>query len=314
MATGGWFSRLSGGMSKTRENLTEKLTSTVARRPIGADEFWDEVEEGLIAADVGVTATTRIVSNVREEARGERVRDLGGLADLLRAHIAEALRAGDVPDIMGPEGPVAVLVVGVNGTGKTTTIAKLAHQAREAGLSVLLAAADTFRAAAIEQLEVWGKRAGVDVIRHERGADPAAVVYDALQAARARSIDRVFIDTAGRLHTYVNLMEELRKVKRVTDRESGGKMLTLLVMDATTGQNGIAQARLFDEALGVDGIVLTKLDGTAKGGIAVAIEQELAIPVVYAGVGEAADDLHVFDPDQFAAALVGTPEAKAVIE
>lgn len=305
MAIGDWFSKLSTGMSKTRESLTDRLKSTISRAPVGAAEFWEDVEESLIAADVGVAAATAIVAGVRESARQERIRELPELAAVLESHIAGQLRGVTGPDILGSQGPLAVLVVGVNGTGKTTTIAKLAHQARESGRTVLLAAADTFRAAAIEQLEEWGRRAGVDVIKHDRGADPAAVVYDALHAARARNTDRVFIDTAGRLHTYVNLMEELKKVKRVAGREAHGSVTTLLVMDATTGQNGVAQARLFDEALGVDGIVLTKLDGTAKGGIVVAIQQELGIPVLYVGVGEGADDLHEFDPDQFARALVG---------
>ncbi|RJQ54498.1 MAG: signal recognition particle-docking protein FtsY [Actinobacteria bacterium] len=292
-------------MSKTRQNLTEKLKSTISRQPMGAEEFWEDVEESLIAADVGVGATTEIVNEVRDAARREGVRDFDGFASLLQRTLASHMGSAAIPDPLEPGAPRAILIVGVNGTGKTTTIAKLAHQAKERGMSVLLAAADTFRAAAIEQLEAWGERVGVPVVKHERGADPAAVTYDALAAARSRGVDRVLVDTAGRLHTYVNLMEELKKVKRVAERESGAGVLTLLVMDATTGQNGIAQARLFDEALGLDGIVLTKLDGTAKGGIVVAIQRELSIPVAFVGVGEGMDDLHRFDPDQFAAALVG---------
>lgn len=302
---------MAGGMSKSRENLTEKLKSTISHAPPGSDRFWEEIEESLIAADVGVSAAATIIENVRREARQERVRDLPGLLEALRRHISRLLRTDPAPDVLGPDGPLAVLVVGVNGTGKTTTIAKLARQASDGGLSVLLAAADTFRAAAIEQLQIWADRIGADLVKHERGADPAAVVYDALQAARARGIDRVFIDTAGRLHTYVNLMKELKKVKRVAERESQGRIATLLVMDATTGQNGIAQARLFDEALSVDAIILTKLDGTAKGGIVVAIEQELGLPVAYVGVGETADDLHAFDADDFAAALTGSEASEA---
>ncbi len=307
MAVGEWLSRLSDGMSKTRQNLGDKLKSTVSRQPIGAEEFWEDVEETLIAADVGVSATTEIVDDVRVAAKQEKIRDLPGFAALLERTLASHLTS-DGPDPLGPGGSLAILIVGVNGTGKTTTIGKLAHQAKERGMTLVLAAADTFRAAAIEQLEAWGEMTGSAVIKHERGADPAAVVYDALAAAKARNLDRVFIDTAGRLHTYVNLMEELKKVKRVTERESDGSVTTLLVMDATTGQNGIAQARLFDEALGVDGIVLTKLDGTAKGGIVVAIERELGIPVSYIGVGEGMDDLQRFDPKEFAAALVGAED------
>ncbi len=310
MAAGGWFDRLTSGMLKTRENLTGRLKGALSRSAPGSNEFWEEVEESLISADVGVAATTSIVEEVRREAREQGMTALDELTGALKRHIAASLGSRAAVDVARGEGSLAVLVVGVNGTGKTTTIAKLARQARENGLKVILAAADTFRAAAIEQLEEWGRRVGCDVVKHERGADPAAVVYDALQAARARGIDRVFIDTAGRLHTYVNLMEELKKVKRVAERESQGRIATLLVMDATTGQNGIAQAKLFDEALSVDAIVLTKLDGTAKGGIVVAIEQDLGIPVGYVGVGETAEDLHSFDPQEFAAALIGSEAAE----
>lgn len=305
MAAGDWLGRLSQGMSKTRESLNDKLRAAVSRQPAGGESFWEDVEETLISADVGMTATTAIVDGVRCVSREKRIRELPGLSALLQEQLASQLATGVGPDVLARSGPLAVLIVGVNGTGKTTTIAKLARHARRAGLSVLLAAADTFRAAAIEQLEIWGKREGVDVVKHTRGSDPAAVVYDALAAARARGIDRVFIDTAGRLHTQANLMQELAKIKRVAASQSDNSVATLLVMDATTGQNGITQARLFDEALDVDGIVLTKLDGTARGGIVVAIEQELHIPVAYVGVGEDAEDLHRFDPQEFAAALVG---------
>lgn len=224
--------------------------------------------------------------------------------------LAEAAGAAPKPRI-GPGreavGPEVVLFVGVNGTGKTTSIAKLAHRLRNDGKNVLLAAADTFRAAAIEQVEIWAKRLGLDLVRHERGSDPAAVVYDAIQAARARGADTVLVDTAGRLHTYKNLMDELKKVKRIAVREVGEELTTtLLVVDATTGQNGIVQARQFNDALGVDGVLLAKLDGTARGGIVIAIQEELGIPVLYVGLGEGLDDLQEFVPRDFARALVGT--------
>lgn len=296
------FGRLVEGLKRTRESFGANIGSIFARHKVIDEELWEEIEEGLIQADVGVEATLRIVDTLRERAKKERLSEPSELTGLLKDELVEALG-------MAAEKPtgdkVIYLVVGVNGTGKTTTIAKLAKYLQEGGRSVLLGAADTFRAAANEQLETWAGRMGVDIIKHERGSDPAAVVYDAVHAARARGVNALVIDTAGRLHTYVNLMEELKKIKRIAERESDGAPIhTLLVIDATTGQNGIAQARLFDEALGVDGVILTKLDGTAKGGIAIAILQELGIPIEYIGIGEHLDDLEEFDAAAFVSAML----------
>ena len=261
------------------------------------DEAWERLEEALIAADVGVRATAELVQ--RLEARGVE----GDLGDALADEIASML--GEPPTLDVSHEPSVVLVVGVNGTGKTTTIGKLARRLREHGHSVILAAADTFRAAAEEQLEIWAERAGADFVGGRRGGDPASVAYDAVEAAQARGLDVVIVDTAGRLHTQKNLMAKLAKVRRViAGKLEGAPHETLLVVDATTGQNGLQQARLFGEAVDVTGVALTKLDGSAKGGIAVAIGHELGLPVKLIGVGERLDDLRPFDPKDFAAALV----------
>ncbi|MFN2627827.1 MAG: signal recognition particle-docking protein FtsY [Gaiellaceae bacterium] len=291
----GMLARLRDSLSKSRRALTDQIAAA-AFDP--ADETaWERLEEALIQGDVGVPATAELVR--RLEARGE-VGDLGGA---LAGEIAELF--GDPGILRVQERPSVVLVVGVNGTGKTTTIGKLAARLNEHGHSVVVAAADTFRAAAEEQLEIWAKRADADFVGSERGADPAAVAYDALEAARARGRDVVIVDTAGRLHTQTNLMEELSKVRRVIERKlAGAPHETLLVVDATTGQNGLQQARIFGEAVGVTGVALTKLDGSAKGGIAVAIAYELGLPVKLIGVGEALDDLRPFDPHEFARALL----------
>jgi fused signal recognition particle receptor len=294
----GFFGRLRDSLGKSRRALTGELAA--ATFDPGNAEDWERLEEALIRGDVGVRATAELVR--RLEARG----DLADLRAALADEIAELLPDPGRLDLGGD--PTVFLVVGVNGTGKTTTIGKLAHRLREHGHGVLLAAADTFRAAAEEQLEIWAERAGADFVGGERGGDPAAVAYEALDRARERGRDVVIVDTAGRLHTQRNLMDELAKVRRViAGRLEGAPHETLLVVDATTGQNGLQQARLFGEAAGVSGVALTKLDGSAKGGVAIAIGYELGLPVKLIGVGERLDDLRPFDPGDFARALVGEP-------
>lgn len=303
----GLFGRLKDSLRKTREALASKIEGLVHGRTRLDDEFYEELEAVLIQADVGVKTSLDLVQEVRNEARQRRLDDPTKLKPLLQEKVREIF-AGDRKATLNLAGsPSVILVVGVNGTGKTTTIGKLAHLLKQEGKSVLLAAADTFRAAAIEQLQVWGTRAGVEVIKQSAGADPAAVVYDAIQAARARKCDVVIVDTAGRLHTKVNLMEELKKIARVAGREvPGAPHEVLLVLDATTGHNAINQARIFSEAIGVSGIVLTKLDGTARGGIVISIRRDLGIPVKLVGTGEKIDDLAYFDPDEFIEGLLGT--------
>jgi fused signal recognition particle receptor len=291
----GFFGRMRDSLAKSRRALTEQI-ATAAFDP-GDDESWERLEEALIRGDVGVPATAELVR--RLEARGE----LSPFEDALADEV-EALFGG--PPTLALDGsPTVILVVGVNGTGKTTTIGKLASKLREHGHSVLVGAADTFRAAAEEQLEIWAERAGADFVGSPRGADPAAVAYDAVEAARARGHDVVIVDTAGRLHTQTNLMAELEKLRRViAGRIEGAPHETLLVVDATTGQNALQQARLFGEAVGVTGVALTKLDGSARGGVAIAIAVELGLPVKLVGVGEAVDDLRPFDARDYARALV----------
>lgn len=291
----GFLGRLRDSLAKSRRALTDELAA--AAFDPADDEAWERLEEALIAADVGVPATAELVR--RLEARGE----VGDLTEALTEEIASML--GEPGTLAVQERPAAILVVGVNGTGKTTTIGKLAHKLRDHGYSVLVGAADTFRAAAEEQLEIWAQRAGADFVGAGRGADPAAVAFDAVEAARARDRDVVIVDTAGRLHTQANLMDELAKVRRVIAAKlEGAPHETLLVVDATTGQNGLQQARLFGETVGVTGVALTKLDGSARGGIALAIAHELGLPVKLVGVGEALEDLRPFDPQDFARALV----------
>ncbi len=294
-ARGGMFSRLRDSLSKSRRALTQELAS--AAFDPGDDLAWERLEEALIRGDVGVRATAELVR--RLEARGE----LGDLNAALAEEIADLLGEPGTLDVKAD--PSVLLVVGVNGTGKTTTIGKLAQRLRQHGHSVVLGAADTFRAAAEEQLEIWADRAGAAFVGGERGADPASVAYDAIETAARDGRDVVIVDTAGRLHTQANLMEELAKVRRVIGGKlEGAPHETLLVVDATTGQNGLQQARLFGEAVGVTGVALTKLDGSAKGGIAVAIAYELGLPVKLIGVGEGLDDLRPFDAEDFARALV----------
>ena len=292
---GGFFGRLRDSLSKSRRALTEQLAA--AAFDPNDDEAWERLEEALISGDVGVRATAELVR--RLEARGE----VGDLGAALTDEIAELLP--DPGTLPVDEEPSVILVVGVNGTGKTTTIGKLAQKLREHDRSVIVAAADTFRAAAEEQLEIWAKRAGADFVGSARGGDPAAVAFDAIEAAQARGRDVVIVDTAGRLHTQSNLMAELGKVRRViAGKLDGAPHETLLVVDATTGQNGLVQAQLFGDVVDVTGVALTKLDGSAKGGIAVAIAYELGLPVKLVGVGEGVDDLRPFDRHDFARALV----------
>ncbi len=298
----GFFFRLRQGLSRTRAAWGERL-GTVLGESGAPEDDWDALEELLLGADFGVNAAQRLLDSVRAAAPIGN----GGGGSLLRQELASLLREGQAPRSRRySESPWVILVVGVNGVGKTTTIGKLAHQLVGSGKKVLLAAADTFRAGAIEQLEIWGARAGAEVVKHGQGQDPSGVVFDAAQAAQKRQADVVLIDTAGRLHNKVNLVEELKKMRRVLGRvQEGAPHETLLVLDANTGQNGVLQAGIFREAVGVSGIVLTKLDGTAKGGVVVRIQQELGIPVEYVGVGEDIDDLQPFDPDAFVEALFG---------
>ena len=268
------------------------------------DDFYDELEESLILADTGMEVTLELVEELRRRVRSEGVKTIEGAREVMVDIIAGALNAGELSLNLSTK-PSVVLFIGVNGVGKTTTIGKIGHQLREQRKKVLFCAADTFRAAAADQLTIWADRAGVDIIKQHEGADPAAVVFDAMSAAKARNVDVVLVDTAGRLHNKQNLMNELNKISRVIDREGPGcARETLLVLDATTGQNGLIQAKQFKEAAGITGIVLTKLDGTAKGGIAIAIAKELGVPVKYAGVGEGIDDLKPFDAREFAQALI----------
>jgi fused signal recognition particle receptor len=300
--TAPWYRRVFDGLSRTRDELQGHINVLLRRGPDLDETFWMELEDALLAADMGVTATTELVDRLRDAAAREALPDAQAVIDRL----AEAIAAEFVADPgVIDERPLTLLMVGVNGTGKTTTVAKLANAARAAGDSVVLGSADTFRAAANEQLDVWSERAGVPLVQRERGADPAAVAFDTLRRAKDDGTGLAIIDTAGRLHTSRDLMEELRKIKRVTERESSSPVRTLMVLDATTGQNGIVQAREFHDAVGLDAVIVTKLDGTAKGGIAVAISRDLGLPIVRIGVGEGIDDLKPFDPLDYARAIVG---------
>lgn len=293
------------GLSKTRNSFVERVEDLVIRRKKIDDEFYEELEEILIASDVGVNAVMELIEKLRSEVRSRKIEDAAELQPVLSEKLMELLGSEQEHQLeLKSNGLNVILFVGVNGVGKTTTIGKLAHRLKQQGKSVLMAAGDTFRAGAIEQLEVWGERVGVDVIKHQAGSDPAAVIFDALQSAKKRNVDVLLCDTAGRLQNKANLMEELNKIFRVIQRElPEAPHEVLLVLDATTGQNALSQAKLFGEKAGVTGLVLTKLDGTAKGGIVVAIRQELDIPVKYVGLGEQADDLQPFDAEQFVHAL-----------
>ncbi|KJS01621.1 MAG: signal peptide protein [Peptococcaceae bacterium BRH_c4a] len=299
----GIFSRLKESLTRTRQGFVEKIDSLITGSKNIDEDFYEELEEILIQADVGSDTALDLVKDLRRMVKDRKVSDTSDLRPILMELMSNVLGQDHSP--LAAEGnPTVILVVGVNGVGKTTTIGKLAYNLKQEGKKVILAAGDTFRAAAIDQLEIWGNRAGVDVIKHKEGSDPAAVVFDALQASRARSADVLVVDTAGRLHTKSNLMEELKKVGRVLARECpGAPHEVLLILDATTGQNAINQARIFGEATGVTGIVLTKLDGTAKGGVVIGIKQALDIPVKFIGIGEAIGDLRPFDSGEFVEAL-----------
>lgn len=304
MAQPGFFERLKSGLKKTKDGLVGRIDALVlGKKTIDADTL-EELEEILITSDIGVKTTVELIRTLEQRLGRNELKDGEALRGALKEEILARLTAHHCPLDIGCHKPFVMLVIGVNGVGKTTTIGKLASRFSASGSKVLLAAADTFRAAAAEQLTAWGNRSGVDVIRHKEGADPSAVVFDACKAAVARDVDVLIVDTAGRLHTKVNLMEEMKKIRRVIDREiPGAPHETLLVLDAATGQNATSQARLFKEAAGVTGLALTKLDGTAKGGILVAVSHEFALPVRYIGVGESIEDLRDFDPREFTDAL-----------
>ena len=302
----GFFDRLKKGLAKTRETFTNKIEKLIIGYADIDDDLLDELEETLIMSDVGVKTTERLMADVRKGIKKKDINTPEDLKPFLAEKISEILSTGSDETRIASAGPTVLLVIGVNGVGKTTTIGKLAAYYKEQGKSVMLAAADTFRAAAIDQLQIWGDRTGVPVIRHEEGSDPAAVAFDAVKAARARGVDILIIDTAGRLHTKSNLMEELKKIHRVIRREiAEAPHETLLVLDATTGQNAISQADLFQKAAAITGIVLTKLDGTAKGGVIIGLKSELSLPVKWVGVGEGVDDLRPFIAKDFARALFG---------
>lgn len=302
----GFFERLKDGLQKTRKNFTERIEVLVGMSAEIDDDFLDELEMILLSADVGAKTTEKLIEAVRQAARKKEIKGAEDVVPFLKKHLTQMLtEEGQRTRISGT--PTVILVVGVNGVGKTTTIGKLANYFHLLNYKVMIAAADTFRAAASEQLEIWGKRAGCDVIKHAEGADPAAVVFDAMKAAIARKADILFIDTAGRLHNKANLMNELEKIHRVIKREiPEAPHETFLVLDATTGQNAITQAKVFTETANVTGVVLTKLDGTAKGGVVIAIREELGLPVKWIGVGEGIMDFRPFEPEKFVDALFNT--------
>ena len=297
----GIFNKLFGALKKSKDNFSEKLRVLFSKNKLG-DEFYEELEEILISSDVSVTTAQEVVDRVKEKAVEGRMKDEEYVTGLLRGTLTEMLEESEVEP---PSYPCVIMLVGVNGVGKTTTVGKLAHYFLSQGKTVTVAAADTFRAAASEQLSVWADRAKVRIVKHEEGSDPSAVIYDAVSSAKAKGTDVVIIDTAGRLHVKENLMNELRKMDRVVTREyPEADFLKLLVLDATTGQNAVNQARVFDEAVELDGIVLTKLDGTAKGGFVFSLSSELSLPVIFAGVGEKMDDLETFDSKSFVEAIL----------
>jgi fused signal recognition particle receptor len=301
----GFFERLRQGLSKTRSTLTGRLDRLFLGKKEITDDLLDELEEILFTSDIGVSTTQQLIESLREKVARKELKDLDRLKTILRDHIHSFLQVTEVEHaIPAPGEPLVIMVIGVNGVGKTTTIGKAAHIFKSQGKKVMLVAADTFRAAAIEQLLIWGDRAGAEVIRQDTGADPSAVVFDAVTAALSRKFDVVLVDTAGRLHTKTNLMEELQKIQRVTGKRlPGAPHEVWLVLDATTGQNAISQADMFNRAIGVTGIILTKLDGSAKGGIIVGISRQFGIPIRYIGIGEKLDDLRPFEAHDFVRAL-----------
>ncbi len=307
----GLFRRLAERLSKTRANLVSRLDAVFLGRKTIDAELFDELEEVLVTADLGVRTTLAVLDEARRRVKRDKLSDPAALKEVLKTILLEYLEEVDRPAelVMPDEGPFVIMVLGVNGVGKTTTIGKLAWKFKQAGQKVLLVAADTFRAAAIDQLKVWAERVGVDIVAQQQGADPSSVVFDALDYARPRDFDVVIIDTAGRLHTKVNLMAELQKIRRVIGKKiPGAPHETMLVVDATTGQNGISQARLFNEAVEITGLTLTKLDGTAKGGIVINICRECKIPIRFIGIGEQMEDLRDFAPQEFIDALFATGE------
>jgi fused signal recognition particle receptor len=299
----GFFDRLKEGLQKTRKGITEKIDQVLVSFGKIDEELFEELEEVLISADIGIETTLKIISGIKLKVKENKIIDPLKVKDLLKEELKEILNE-NYSELKINTSPSVIIVIGVNGVGKTTSIGKIANLVKQSGKKVLLAAGDTFRAAAIDQLEIWSERVGVDIISHSEGADPAAVIFDAVQAAKARKVDVLICDTAGRLHTKKNLMEELKKISRILDRElPGSDRETLLVLDATTGQNAVSQAKIFSESADITGIVLTKLDGTAKGGIIIAIKSELNIPVKLIGVGEKMEDLQKFDAGEFVEAL-----------
>lgn len=302
----GWFGRLKAGLSKTRDDMNYKINDILGNYVKIDEDMIEDLEDLLISSDIGMETTMTLIDNLRDSIREKQIQDPNEVKPVLAEEIRKILeKNGDVSRLNLEPSPAVILIVGVNGVGKTTTIGKLAHKLKSEGKSVLIAAADTFRAAAIEQVETWGERSGVTVISHKEGADPAAVVFDAIQAQKARNIDVLICDTAGRLHNKKNLMNELEKIHRIIEKESpNAQKESLLVLDATTGQNAILQAKSFDEVTHLTGIVLTKLDGTAKGGVVLPLIQELDIPIKLIGVGEGMNDLQEFSGEEFADALV----------
>ena len=304
----GFFSRLVQGLSKTRDNIVAGMDSIFSGFSAIDDDFYEEIEETLIMGDLGIHTTAAIVEELRRKVKEQKIKDPAACKELLISSIKEQMDLGENAYEFENRKSV-VLVIGVNGAGKTTFVGKLASQLKDSGKKVVLAAADTFRAAAIDQLTEWANRAGVDIIAQSEGSDPAAVVYDAIAAAKSRHADVLICDTAGRLHNNKNLMQELKKINRIIDKEFGDAYReTLLVLDGTTGQNALSQAKIFMEAADVTGIVLAKLDGTAKGGVAVAIQSELGVPVKYIGIGEKIDDIQKFNADEFVNALFHVQE------
>lgn len=299
------FDKLKTGLTKTRDNLTDKINEALNLAVTIDDDMYEELEEALIMSDIGMDTTVEIIDRLKAKIRKEKINDVEMVKPALKEVIAEMMLEGGSEEEEDDNEKKVMLIIGVNGVGKTTSIGKIAARNKNNGKKVLLAAADTFRAAAIDQLDIWSQRANVDIVKHQEGSDPAAVVFDAVQAAKARDVDLLICDTAGRLHNKKNLMDELAKINRIIDRELGDrKKETLLVLDGTTGQNAVIQAKQFMEACPIDGIILTKLDGTAKGGVVISIKNTLNIPVKYIGVGEGVEDLQKFNAKEFAEALL----------